>query len=120
MHERVVERGNNAIVDIDIDKLGEETASICDYCTNNFEVCRSYLTLNSIHSESINLRLIKKYKKFAPIVNFTHVDLCLDWGSMFNCMYLEDIPISYLGRGVDINSGIDKLTDETLLNNLLA
>ena len=72
------------------------------------------LTLNSIHSESINLRLIKKYKKFAPIVNFTHVDLCLDWGSMFNCMYLEDIPISYLSRGVDINSGVDKLTDETL------
>lgn len=118
---KIVEKGNNAIVDINLNEIEpEDVASICDYCTNNFEVFRSFLTLNSIHTESINLRLIKKYKNFASVINFTHVDLCLDWGSIFNCMYLEDVPISYLSRGININSGVERITDETLLNNLLA
>jgi flagellar biosynthesis protein FlhF len=117
---KVVEKGNNIFIDINTSRFEtEEVSSLHDYCSNNFEVFRTFITLSSIHSESYNLRFIKKYKKFGASINFTHTDLCLDWGSMFNCMYLENLPISYLGNGININGDLDKISDEALLNNLL-
>ena len=117
---KIVEKGHNAFIDINVDEIGvDEVVSLHDYCCNNFEIFRSFLTLNSIHTEAFNLRQIRKYREYVSSINFTHTDLCLDWGSIFNCMYLEDIPVSYLSDGLSAQGDIKKFSNETLLNNLI-
>ena len=87
---KIVKEGKTAYVELRLEETDpEELSSIHDFFKNNFEIFKTQLTLNSLHSENINLRTIRKYHKFIDSISFTHCEHCLDWGSIFNCGYLH-------------------------------
>jgi len=116
----IVKSGKNVFIDLNLgDTDPESLGSLYDFFRNNFEVMRTQLTLNSLNSENINLRVIKKYHRFIDSISFTHCEHCLDWGSIFNCGYLTNVPFGYFSFGVDIQNSLEDLNEEKIINKIL-
>ncbi|MFI5391357.1 MAG: hypothetical protein ACHQYQ_08350, partial [Bacteriovoracales bacterium] len=74
------------------------------------------INLSSIHSENYNKRILQKYQKFADGMTVSHLDLCMNFGSLFNLtLNFPNLPIKFFGTGEVIPEDIEAASPERLL-----
>jgi len=84
-----------------------------------FQKVEILISVSAIHSELYNKSVINKYRKNASGILVSHLDLCSNYGHLFNLSYLyKDLPYMFFGTGEIIPDDIEAATPERILNGL--
>lgn len=74
------------------------------------------INLSAIHSEAYNKKILQKYQKFADGITIAHLDLCVNFGAIFNLtLNFPNLPIKFFGTGEVIPEDIEAASPERLL-----
>lgn len=74
------------------------------------------INVSAIHSEAYNKRILQKYQKFADGITVAHLDLCVNFGAIFNLtLNFPNLPIKFFGTGEVIPEDIEAASPERLL-----
>jgi len=74
------------------------------------------INLSAIHSEAYNKKILQKYQKFADGMTIAHLDLCVNFGAIFNLtLNFPNLPIKFFGTGEVIPEDIEAASPERLL-----
>ena len=114
---RAVEKGHCVFVDYKCkSKTIEETKKFIYGLERSFDTMEVLICLSSIHSEDYNRRMIERYKSLGHGLLVTHLDLCLNYGSLFNIADLyKKLPFKFFGTGSIIPEDLEIARAERLL-----
>jgi flagellar biosynthesis protein FlhF len=74
------------------------------------------INLSAIHSEGYNKKILQKYQKFAEGMTIAHLDLCVNFGAIFNLtLNFPNLPIKFFGTGEVIPEDIEAASPERSL-----
>ena len=111
--------GDNKSVFIDYKVNPEElndTKKVVEALRRIFPNLEVLINLSSIHSESYNKKVLQKYKRFANGMTIAHLDLCINYGAIFNMtLNFPNLPIKFFGTGEVIPEDIEAASPERLL-----
>ena len=75
--------------------------------------------LSAIHSELYNKKTIGRYRSITNGIVLTHVDQCLNFGSIFNIACLNDkLPFKFFGTGDIVPDDLEAATAERILDGI--
>ena len=116
-----IEQNEHVFIDFKNKNLDQdETKKIIDGLKRGFDNVEVIICLSAIHSDNFNERQIRKYKKIANGIIFSHLDLCLNFNEIINTHYLsKDLPLIFFGTGKLIPDDIEAANSERLLSGLL-
>lgn len=84
-----------------------------------FENIEVLLCVSAIHSESYNRKLFSRYESLVNGAVITNLDLCLNYGSVFNiASRFQEIPLVFYTTGETIPEDIESATSERLIGSL--
>lgn len=113
---------NNQSVFIDFKVKDADTNNVknfVDGLRRSFKNVEILVTISAIHSELFNKKTINKYGKLANGLIVTHLDECLDFGSLFNLQCLDNrLPFKFYGNGEVIPDDIEAATPERILGGI--
>ena len=93
-----------------------DTKRVVDALRRVFPSLEVLINLSSIHSESYNKKILQKYQKFADGMTIAHLDLCVNFGAIFNLtLNFPNLPIKFFGTGDIIPEDIESASPERLL-----
>lgn len=93
-----------------------EIKKVIDGLRRSFENVEVLITLSSIHSEMYNMKVVNTLKPFADGMIFTHLDLCMNFGSLFNiCSKLKNLPLKFFSTGEVVPDDLEGATKERIL-----
>jgi flagellar biosynthesis protein FlhF len=111
--------GENKSVFIDYKVNPEElndTKKVVEALRRIFPNLEVLINLSSIHSESYNKKVLQKYQRFANGMTIAHLDLCINYGAIFNLtLNFPNLPIKFFGTGEVIPEDIEAASPERLL-----
>jgi flagellar biosynthesis protein FlhF len=111
--------GDNKSVFIDYKVNPEElndTKKVVEALRRIFPNLEVLINLSSIHSESYNKKVLQKYQRFANGMTIAHLDLCINYGAIFNMtLNFPNLPIKFFGTGEVIPEDIEAASPERLL-----
>lgn len=77
------------------------------------------VSLSAIHSEVYNRKVLNKYKSLADGMVVSGIDMCLNFGSLFNIFEtFGKVPVKFFGTGEVIPDDIESATAERVLAGL--
>ncbi len=93
-----------------------ETKKFIDGLRRSFDYVEVLISLSAIHSELYNRLVQGRYRMLAQGIVLSHLDLCLDFGSLFNLV--EDnqgLPYKYFGTGSVVPDDLETASAERVL-----
>ena len=94
----------------------DETKKFVDGLRRAFKIVEVLVSISAIHSEGYSQQRIKEYRSLADGIVVSNLDLCLNFGSLFNIA--EDacgLPFKFFGTGDVIPDDIETATPERIL-----
>lgn len=112
-----IEAGQSVFIDYRC-QLSEpnETKKFIEGLRRAFPHVEVLITLSAIHSELYNRKVMNRYATLSDGVVISHLDLCLNFGSVFNLGLAENrLPFKFFGTGEVIPDDIEAATAERIL-----
>ena len=93
-----------------------EVKKFIDGLKRSFENVEVLITLSSINSELYNRRVLNRYARLANGMVVTHLDQCLNFGSLFNlAIDFDTLPYKFFGTGEVVPDDLEAATAERIL-----
>ncbi len=93
-----------------------DTKKVVEALRRIFPNLEVLINLSSIHSEGYNKKVLQKYQRFANGMTIAHLDLCINFGAIFNLtLNFPNLPIKFFGTGEVIPEDIEAASPERLL-----
>jgi flagellar biosynthesis protein FlhF len=117
---KAIENGKSVLVDVRLNnKSTDETKKFIETLKRGFQHVEVLCTLSAIHSELYNRKIIARYKDIADGVIISHVDLCMNFGALFNVHKTHNkLPLKFFGTGPVVPDDIEGATAERLMSGL--
>ena len=117
---KAVESGKSALIDLRLaNKQLDETKKFVESLRRSFPHVEVLVGLSAIHSEIYNRKILSRYKELADGLIISHVDLCLNFGSLFNVHRAHNkIPLKFFGTGPVVPDDIESATAERIMAGL--
>ena len=117
---KAVESGRSVIVDLRLaNKLQDETKKFVEALRRSFDHVEVLITISAIHAELYNRKILSRYKELADGLIISHVDLCLNFGALFNVHKAHPkIPLKFFGTGPVVPDDIETATAERMMAGL--
>jgi flagellar biosynthesis protein FlhF len=117
---KATEAGKSVLVDIRLNsKYTDETKKFVETLKRGFQYVEVLGTLSAIHSELYNRKIIARYKDVVDGVIISHVDLCMNFGALFNVHKAHNkLPLKFFGTGPVVPDDIEGATAERLMSGL--
>lgn len=114
------EAGKSVLVDVRLNsKYTDETKKFVETLKRGFQHVEVLSTLSAIHSELYNRKIIARYKDIVDGVIISHVDLCMNFGALFNVHRAHNkLPLKFFGTGPVVPDDIEGATAERLMSGL--
>ncbi len=117
---KATEAGKSVLVDVRLNsKFTDETKKFVETLKRGFHHVEILCTLSAIHSELYNRKIIARYKEIVDGVIISHVDLCMNFGALFNIHKAHNkLPLKFFGTGPVVPDDIEGATAERLMAGL--
>lgn len=117
---KAVEAGKSILIDVRLNgKHSDETKKFVETLRRGFHHVEVLTTLSAIHSELYNRKILARYKDIADGVIISHVDLCMNFGALFNVHKGHNkLPLKFFGTGPVVPDDIEGATAERLMAGL--
>lgn len=117
---KALENGKSALVDLRLaNKHLDETKKFVESLRRGFPNVEVLVGLSAIHSEIYNRKILSRYKELADGLIISHVDLCLNFGALFNVHRAHNkIPLKFFGTGPVVPDDIESATAERIMAGL--
>jgi len=117
---KATEAGKSVLVDVRLNsKYTDETKKFVETLKRGFQHVEVLGTLSAIHSELYNRKIIARYKDVVDGVIISHVDLCMNFGALFNVHRAHNkLPLKFFGTGPVVPDDIEGATAERLMAGL--
>lgn len=117
---KATEAGKSVLVDIRLgNRYSDETKKFIETLKRGFHHVEVLCTLSAIHSEIYNRKIIARYKDIVDGVIISHVDLCMNFGALFNIHKAHNkLPLKFFGTGAVVPDDIEGATAERLMSGL--
>ena len=117
---KATEAGKSVLVDVRLNsKYTDETKKFIETIKRGFQYVEVLGTLSAIHSELYNRKIIARYKDVVDGVIISHVDLCMNFGALFNVHKAHNkLPLKFFGTGPVVPDDIEGATAERLMAGL--
>lgn len=117
---KTIESGKSVLIDVRLNsKFSDETKRFVETLKRGFDHVEILCTLSAIHSELYNRKIIARYKDVVDGVIISHVDLCMNFGALFNIHKAHNkIPLKFFGTGPVVPDDIEGATAERLMAGL--
>lgn len=117
---KAVEAGKSVLVDVRLNsRFSDETKKFVETLKRGFQHVEILCTLSAIHSELYNRKIIARYKDIVDGVIISHVDLCMNFGALFNVHKAHNkLPLKFFGTGPVVPDDIEGATAERLMAGL--
>lgn len=114
------EAGKSVLVDVRLNsRFSDETKKFIETLKRGFHYVEVLCTLSAIHSELYNRKIIARYKDIVDGVIISHVDLCMNFGALFNVHKAHNkLPLKFFGTGPVVPDDIEGATAERLMAGL--
>jgi flagellar biosynthesis GTPase FlhF len=98
---KALESGKSVFIDYKCSEVeANETKKFIDGLRRAFSKVEVLITLSAIHSELYNRKVLGTYRRLSDGVVVSHVDACLNFGSLFNITQdIKDLPYKFFGTG---------------------
>ncbi len=112
-----IDKGINVFIDY---KSGstevDDVKKFIDGLKRSFENVEILVCLSSIHTELYNKKVLNRYARMANGLVMTHLDQCLNYGSLFNlAIAYDELPFKFFGTGDVVPDDIENATAERIL-----
>lgn len=120
LSRKAVEAGKSVLVDVRLNgKHSDETRKFVETLRRGFHHVEVLSTLSAIHSELYNRKILARYKDIIDGVIISHVDLCMNFGALFNVHKSHNkLPLKFFGTGPVVPDDIEGATAERLMAGL--
>ncbi len=117
---KATEAGKSVLVDVRLNnKYTDETKKFVETLKRGFHNVEILATISAIHSELYNRKIIARYKDVVDGVIISHVDLCMNFGAIFNVHRAHNkLPLKFFGTGSVVPDDIEGATAERLMAGL--
>jgi hypothetical protein len=117
---KAVEAGKSVIVDLRLaSKHLDDTKKFVESLRRGFPHVEVLISLSAIHSELYNRKILARYKDLADGLIISHVDLCLNFGALFNVHRAHNkVPLKFFGTGPVVPDDIESATAERIMAGL--
>jgi flagellar biosynthesis protein FlhF len=117
---KATEAGKSVLVDVRLNsKYTDETKKFVETLKRGFNHVEVLCTLSAIHSELYNRKIIARYKDVVDGVIISHVDLCMNFGALFNVHKAHNkLPLKFFGTGPVVPDDIEGATAERMMSGL--
>lgn len=117
---KATEAGKSVLVDVRLNnRFSDETKKFVETLKRGFQYVEVLTTLSAIHSELYNRKIIARYKDITDGVIISHVDLCMNFGALFNVHKAHNkLPLKFFGTGPVVPDDIEGATAERLMAGL--
>jgi flagellar biosynthesis protein FlhF len=117
---KATEAGKSVLLDVRLNgKFLDETKKFIETLKRGFHHVEVLCTLSAIHSELYNRKIIARYKDVVDGVIISHVDLCMNFGALFNVHKAHNkLPLKFFGTGPVVPDDIEGATAERLMAGL--
>ncbi len=117
---KAVEAGKSVLIDVRLNgKHSDETKKFVETMKRGFHHVEVLTTLSAIHSELYNRKILARYKDFTDGVIISHVDLCMNFGALYNVHKGHNkLPLKFFGTGPVVPDDIEGATAERLMGGL--
>jgi flagellar biosynthesis protein FlhF len=117
---KALSAGKSVLVDVRLNsKYTDETKKFVETLKRGFQHVEVLCTLSAIHSELYNRKIIARYKDVVDGVIISHVDLCMNFGALFNVHKAHNkLPLKFFGTGPVVPDDIEGATAERLMAGL--
>ena len=117
---KAIDGDKSVLIDLRLNsKYADETKKFVETLRRGFQHVEVLCTLSAIHSELYNRKIIARYKEITDGVIISHVDLCMNFGAIFNVhMSQNRIPLKFFGTGPVVPDDIEGATAERLMAGL--
>jgi flagellar biosynthesis GTPase FlhF len=114
---RAIESGKSVFIDYkNLESQMNETKKFVDGLRRSFDKVEVLVTLSAINSELYNRKVMNRYKKLSDGLVISHLDLCLNFGALFNIVEGNDsLPFKFFGTGEVIPDDLEAATAERIL-----
>ena len=114
---KTIDAGSSVFVDYkDSNKDAEEGKKLMNSLTRSFDNIEALISLSAINTELYNKRIVNKYRSIGTGITVSGLDICLDFGSLFNIAYDNpNLPFKLFGTGETIAEDIEAATGERVL-----
>ncbi|MCK5884626.1 MAG: hypothetical protein KAG61_13125 [Bacteriovoracaceae bacterium] len=111
------QQGKSTIIDYRTKKEEiDETKKFIEGLSRSFSNVEVLVSLSAIHSELYNKKVVSLYKGLADGVVVSHLDLCLNFGALFNLAEsFQDTPFKFFGTGKIVPDDLEAATAERIL-----
>ncbi|MBI2519426.1 MAG: hypothetical protein HYV97_03375 [Bdellovibrio sp.] len=114
------ELGKNVFIDFKV-TAGQsfEVKQLIDGVKRSFNNVETFVSLSAIHSEVYNRKILNCYQKLTDGIVIGHLDLCLNYGALFNLLYaFNKIPLKFFSTGDVVPDDLEAATPERILAGL--
>lgn len=117
---KATEAGKSVLIDIKLNnRQTDETKKFVETLKRGFQNVEILCTISAIHSELYNRKIIARYKDIAEGVIISHVDLCMNFGAIYNIHRAHSkLPLKFFGTGPVVPDDIEGATAERLMAGL--
>ncbi len=117
---KALEAGKSVLIDVRLNnKFTDETKKFVETLKRGFHHVEVLCTLSAIHSELYNRKIIARYKEIVDGVIISHVDLCMNFGALFNVHRAHNkLPLKFFGTGPVVPDDLEGATAERLMAGL--
>jgi flagellar biosynthesis protein FlhF len=117
---KALEAGKSVMVDLRLaSKQLDDTKKFVESLRRSFPHVEVLVTLSAIHSELYNRKILSRYKDLADGLIISHVDLCLNFGALFNVHRAHNkVPLKFFGTGPVVPDDIESATAERVMAGL--
>jgi flagellar biosynthesis protein FlhF len=114
---KALESGKSVFIDYKCSEAeANETKKFIDGLRRAFSKVEVLITLSAIHSELYNRKVLGTYRRLSDGVVVSHVDACLNFGSLFNITQdIKDLPYKFFGTGEVCPDDLEPATAERLM-----
>ncbi len=117
---KATDAGRSVLIDVRLNTRNtDETKKFIETLKRGFGHVEILCTLSAIHSELYNRKIIARYKDVVDGVIISHVDLCMNFGALFNVHKAHNkLPLKFFGTGPVVPDDIEGATAERLMAGL--
>jgi flagellar biosynthesis protein FlhF len=114
---KATEAGKSVFIDYKCAEVeSNDTKKFIDGLKRAFSKVEVLITLSAIHTELYNRKVIGTYRRLSDGVVVSHLDACLNFGSLFNITQdTKELPFKFFGTGEVVPDDIEAATAERIL-----
>lgn len=120
MARKSFEQKKSVLVDLRLNhKNTEDIKKFVESLRRSFDNVEILCTISAIHAELYNRKILARYKEILDGVIISHVDLCMNFGSLFNVhRHHNNLPLKFFGTGPMVPDDLEGATAERLMAGL--